>query len=441
MKKFVFIVTAIMLCLTFALAACGKTGGNGGNRGNDGSGETAATETLTFSQNEERTGYIVTGDTGQTANIVIPAEYEGKPVVAIADSAFAYSKHKPDIVSVTIPDSVTEIGKNAFYARIDDLINVNIGTDSKLKTIGNNAFSGCRALTSVYIPEGVEKIGDSAFNNCGSLNTITVAAGNAHYSGAGNCLIDIETNTLIRGCNKSVIPGTVQKIGVAAFRRATMTTLTIPKSVTSIEKYAISDSAITKIVYYGASGEWDTLIKSSSKYWNMGNENVEIVCADAQTSNILVAYFSATGNTEKVAGYIAQATRGTLYEIVPQVPYTQEDLNYNDSTTRATEEQRDPNARPAISGSVENMKDYDVIFLGYPIWHSQAPKIIYTFLESYNFSGKTIIPFCTSASSPMGGSASNLHKLTNGAVWQAGMRFSATVQQSNVFTWLNGLEY
>lgn len=440
MKKLVVILTAILLCLTFALAACGKTGGNGGNRGNDGSGETAATETLTFSQNEERTGYIVTGDSGQTANIVIPAEYDGKPVVAIADSAFAYSKHKPDIVSVTIPDSVTEIGKNAFYARIDDLINVNIGTHSKLKTIGNNAFSGCRALTSVYIPEGVEKIGDLAFNNCGSLNTITVAVGNAHYSGEGNCLIDIETNTIIRGSNRSVIPETVTKIGVAAFRRATVTTLTIPKSVTSIEKYAISDSAITKIVYYGTSEEWDTLIKSSSKYWNMGNENVEIVCADTQTSNILVAYFSCTNNTERVAGYIAEATGGDRYEIVPEVPYTNADIDYGSASSRTYLENNDPDTRPAISGRVEDMEKYNVVFLGYPIWYGNAPKN-YTFLESYNFSGKTIIPFCTSASSPMGASASNLHKLTNGADWQAGMRFSATVSQSNVFTWLNGLEY
>ena len=157
------------------------------------------------------------------------------------------------------------------------------------------------------------------------------------------------------------------------------------------------------------------------------------------SSKVLIAYFSATGNTEKVAGYIAQATGGTLYEIVPQVPYTQEDLNYNDSTTRATVEQHDPNARPAINGSVENMASYDVIFLGYPIWHGAAPKIIYTFLESYSFTGKTIIPFCTSASSGIGNSANNLHDLASGAIFLSGKRFSSSPSKSEVEEWVNGL--
>ncbi len=139
---------------------------------------------------------------------------------------------------------------------------------------------------------------------------------------------------------------------------------------------------------------------------------------------VLVAYFSATGTTEGVAEAIHNQIAGSyLYEIVPQVPYTEDDLKYY-TDCRADREQADSTARPAISGSVENIEQYDVIFIGYPIWHGQAPKIIYTFLESYEFSEKTIIPFCTSASSPMGSSATNLHSLAPQAIWKSGARIS-----------------
>lgn len=161
---------------------------------------------------------------------------------------------------------------------------------------------------------------------------------------------------------------------------------------------------------------------------------------NADPSKILVAYFSATGNTEKAAGYIAAATGGTLYEIVPEIPYTDADLNYSDSATRATREQRDPDARPAISGSVEEMENYDVVFLGYPIWWGEAPKIIYTFLENYDFSEKTIVPFCTSGSSGIGDSATHLHPLTSGANWLNGKRFSSSPSQKDVENWIGGLK-
>ena len=104
---------------------------------------------------------------------------------------------------------------------------------------------------------------------------------------------------------------------------------------------------------------------------------------------MLVAYFSATGNTENIAEHLVSILDADLYEIVPQVPYTSEDLNYSNDDCRANQEQNDPTARPSISGNVENMEDYDVIFLGYPIWWGDAPKIISTFLETYDFDGKT----------------------------------------------------
>lgn len=154
---------------------------------------------------------------------------------------------------------------------------------------------------------------------------------------------------------------------------------------------------------------------------------------------ILIAYFSATNNTEGIANHLDAILDADLYEIVPETPYTSDDLNYNDSSSRSSREMDNPDARPAISGSVENMEQYDVIFLGYPIWWGEAPRIINTFLESYDLSGKTIVPFCTSASSPMGSSATKLQDLTDGATWLEGRRFSGGASESDVQSWVDGL--
>ena len=127
--------------------------------------------------------------------------------------------------------------------------------------------------------------------------------------------------------------------------------------------------------------------------------------------SLQVAYFPCTGTTEAVAIEIADITGAALYEITPEIPYTAEDLDYGNNASRANQEQSNPSARPSISGTVEDMEQYDIVFLGYPIWHGQAPRIISTFLESYDFSGKTIVPFCTSHSSGIGSSDENLHEL------------------------------
>ena len=156
-------------------------------------------------------------------------------------------------------------------------------------------------------------------------------------------------------------------------------------------------------------------------------------------TDVLVAYFSATGNTENIAEHLATILDADLYEIVPEAPYTAEDLNYGDSDSRATREQNDPSARPAISGSVDNMEDYDVIFLGYPIWWGDAPRIISTFLESYDLDGKTIVPFCTSGSSSIGSSAEDLEEVTRGATWLEGQRFGGSASQEAVAQWVDGL--
>ncbi len=161
--------------------------------------------------------------------------------------------------------------------------------------------------------------------------------------------------------------------------------------------------------------------------------------APSEDGRVLIAYFSATGTTEGIANHLNAILDADLYEIVPETPYTSADLNYN-TDCRANREQNDSSARPAISGGVENMEQYDVIFLGYPIWWGQAPKIISTFLESYDFSGKTIVPFCTSGSSGIGSSAANLHALADTAAWMDGQRFSGSVPQSAVESWVNGLD-
>lgn len=155
-------------------------------------------------------------------------------------------------------------------------------------------------------------------------------------------------------------------------------------------------------------------------------------------AKILITYFSATNNTEGIANHLDAVLDADLYEITPEQPYTAADLNYN-SDCRANDEQNDPSARPAISGSMDNMEQYDVIFLGYPIWWGQAPKIISTFLESYDLSGKTIVPFCTSGSSGIGSSATNLHSLASAATWMDGQRFSGSASRSTVESWVNGL--
>ncbi len=160
---------------------------------------------------------------------------------------------------------------------------------------------------------------------------------------------------------------------------------------------------------------------------------------EIMSNGILIAYFSCTNTTEAIAKHIEAETNGTLYKITPQVPYTEADLKYY-TNGRADREQADSSARPDISGSVENMEKYDVVFLGYPIWHGQAPKIIYTFLESYDFAGKTIVPFCTSHSSGIGSSDTNLHSLVSNAKWKSGRRFAFGASQKTVADWLEGLD-
>ena len=137
-------------------------------------------------------------------------------------------------------------------------------------------------------------------------------------------------------------------------------------------------------------------------------------------SKILVAYFSPTGTTKRAAQDIAKALEADLYEIRPETPYTSGDLNWMDKKSRSTLEMNDPACRPAIAGAVEHMEQYDTVFVGFPVWWYVEPRIVDTFLESYDFSGKTLIPFATSGGSGIGGAVKSLREHCPRADWKRG---------------------
>ena len=153
-------------------------------------------------------------------------------------------------------------------------------------------------------------------------------------------------------------------------------------------------------------------------------------------SKVLVLYFSATGNTKGVAEKIAALTGGALSEIIPAQPYTTEDLNYNDRTTRASVEQNTLDARPEIANEID-LDSYDTLYLGYPIWWGQAPRIMSTFVESHDFTGITVIPFCTSGSSNIGQSDDTLAAQAGNGNWLQGRRFSWNVSEDELQKWIN----
>lgn len=143
----------------------------------------------------------------------------------------------------------------------------------------------------------------------------------------------------------------------------------------------------------------------------------------ASESRELVVYFSAFGNTREAAEIIAANRQADIWEIRPEEPYTLADLNSRFLDSRISREHDDPSIRPAISGTIENWDDYDVVYLGYPLWWDRAPNILYTFVESYDFKGKTVIPFAVSASGDVGESDLDLRNHADGGCWQGGTGF------------------
>ncbi len=152
-------------------------------------------------------------------------------------------------------------------------------------------------------------------------------------------------------------------------------------------------------------------------------------------SNILVAYFSATGTTEGCAKKLAGAINADLFEILPVVPYTANDLNWKNPKSRSSLEMADENSRPQIAGSVEEMSKYNVVFIGFPIWWYKAPTIINTFLEEYKLADKTIVPFATSGSSGMGKTNESLTPSCPDAHLVDGKRFDAAATAEEFAAW------
>ena len=152
-------------------------------------------------------------------------------------------------------------------------------------------------------------------------------------------------------------------------------------------------------------------------------------------NKILIAYFSASGETGKLAKTLSAVTGGDLFEIRPETAYTSADLNWMDKKSRSTLEMKDEHSRPAIAGRVEDMAPYDTVFVGFPIWWYQAPRIIETFLESYDFTGKTVIPFATSGGSGMGGTNKALAPSCKGAKLLEGKVFKLSASADALRTW------
>ena len=166
-----------------------------------------------------------------------------------------------------------------------------------------------------------------------------------------------------------------------------------------------------------------------------GNGNAE------SGGNVLVVYFSATGNTETVANYIAQATVGDLFEITPAQPYTDADLDWTDENSRVVREHEDESLRDVelTTTEAENWDSYDTVFIGYPIWWGIAAWPVDGFVEANDFTGKTVIPFCTSSSSGLGQSGELLAELAGSGDWQEGQRFRSSASQADVNDWVDGL--
>lgn len=179
-----------------------------------------------------------------------------------------------------------------------------------------------------------------------------------------------------------------------------------------------------------------SLFTSCGDQTTVPEENEDI---NNQDSSSLILYFSATGTTQGVANKMKEAFASDIEEIVPVTPYTDEDLNYRDDSSRANIEQNDPNARPEYVPLTSSVLDYDNIFIGYPIWHGRLPKIIYSLFDDYDLSNKTIFQFCTSGSTGISTSVNEIKESKPNANVLDGRRFVSNVSAEEISSWVNGL--
>ncbi len=172
----------------------------------------------------------------------------------------------------------------------------------------------------------------------------------------------------------------------------------------------------------------------------VGDISSEVTESSEENGGTLVVYFSATGTTKGVAEKIAGITDADTYEIKAAQEYTDADLNWNDSDSRSTKEQNDSSVRPEIGSEAISIDGYTTIYIGYPIWWGEEPRIMDTFVESYNFDGITLVPFCTSGGSGIGRSGQNLADNAGSGTWLDGKRFGAGVSEDELKSWIDGLQ-
>ncbi len=264
---------------------------------------------------------------------------------------------------------------------------------------------------------------------------LTACAGEGNSSG-GN--IEFSQGTEISQSSSTTKTESSSEVSQTS---STMSTESVSSTENSETSSATTGSSTEKSEVSAPSSSTTTESETSSVTSSTSSSTADAPVSEPTEDGvkILVAYFSATNNTEGIAQKLADGLGADLYEITPQQPYTSDDLNYGNSKSRSSVEMNDPSARPAISGSVKNMEQYDVVLIGYPIWWGEAPRIMNTFIESYDFSGKTLAAFCTSASSGFGNSDSSLRSAASGATWLKGQRFSAGASAADVMKWANGL--
>ena len=186
-------------------------------------------------------------------------------------------------------------------------------------------------------------------------------------------------------------------------------------------------------------------VETSEAASNTNDEIVEDTSTEntdgsEENSGVLVVYFSATGTTKGVAEKIAGITGADTYEIKAAQEYTDADLNWNDSNSRSTKEQNDSSVRPEIGSDTISFDGYSTIYIGYPIWWGEEPRIMDTFVENYSFDGITMIPFCTSGSSEIGRSGQNLADNAGSGTWLEGKRFGAGASEDEIRSWIEGLQ-
>lgn len=197
---------------------------------------------------------------------------------------------------------------------------------------------------------------------------------------------------------------------------------------------------------FGCSPQSDTSTSNEPVENEGANEEMSIENTTPSTAentipsagNAAVVYFSCTGNTESIAQKIAEATGGALMHIEPAEPYSPADLDYN-SDCRANAEQNSDTVRPALAAPAPDVANCDTVYLGYPIWWGKAPRIIMTYLKGTDLAGKTVVPFCTSGSSPISGSIAEIRKAASGANVLEGRRFPSNASQQDAYAWISSL--